>query len=420
MQKDSFLLKNCRLANGEIKDILIEGEFIKAIDENISFKGKIIDVDRNLVIPALIDPHTHIRDLNQAYKEDWGSGSMAALSSGHSFIFDMPNTLPPTTNLKNFYKKLEKAKKSQVKYRLNIGATNDNIKDLKEILTKEYELIGAIKVFMASSSDNEVVDTKNLKKIFQLAKDFDKTVIIHTELQDCIKKWYSKIKDKTIYNHHLIRNRECAVIGTKLVVKIANEIGNRLYIAHVSTKEEVSILKDNPHIFAEVTPHHLFLNINDVKNIGMVAKVNPPIRTKEDNIALINAVKEGIIDVIATDHAPHSLQEKQNEYTKAPSGFPGLETKLPLLITAAKKGILSYKDITNLMAKNPAKIFGLEKRGELKKGYFADICVVDDNKSYTIRAKNFKSKAKYSPFEGKNVFGVVKSVIIEGKIKFGG
>ncbi len=420
MQNNKLLLKNCRLYNNETLDIYIEGKFIVKIAKNINAIPNTIDLQRLLVIPALIDPHTHIRDLAQSYKGDWKTGEMAALSGGHSLIFDMPNTIPPTTTPENFYLKLNKAKMSRIKYRINIGASNDNIDDIKKILEKENETIGAIKVFLASSSDNEVLKVENLEKVFGLAKEYGKVVIVHAEMQDCIRKWSNEIKGKSIYNHHLIRNRECVIKGAKKVIEIAKKVGNKLYLAHISTKEEVELLKENPMVFAEVTPHHLFLNSEDVKRVGIVAKVNPPIRRVEDNIALLNGIKEKIIDVIATDHAPHSKEEKFQDYVKSPSGFGGLETKLPLLITAAKKKMISYEDIVRCTSQNPAKIFGLKKHGEIKEGFYADLCILDDNEKFVINSQNFYSKSKYSPFDGMEVFGKVKYTIVNGKILFGG
>ena len=417
---NSLLIRNARLANGDVVNILIKNEIISKISKDELQAASVLDAKKMLVLPGLIDPHAHVRDLEKSYKEDWISASKAALAGGNTTIFDMPNTIPPTTNLKNFNLKLAKAVSGNVKFKLNIGATTTNIKELEEILHKKSNVVGAIKVFLASSSDNDVIKPQNLKEIFSLAKEFDKVVIIHTELQECLDKWQNKITDKRIQNHHLIRNRICSIKGTELAVKIASEIKNKLYIAHISTKEEIEIVKNMQNVFAEVTPHHLFLNVKDVEKIGISAKVNPPIRTKADNLALQQAVKDKIIDVIATDHAPHSIEEKFTDYAKSPSGFGGLESKLPLLITAVKDGIFSYDDITRTTAENPAKIFDLSRCGKIKEGYFADITIVDDNAKYKIKADEFHSKSKYSPFDGFDVFGKVKYTLINGKIKYGG
>ncbi len=415
--KKELLIKSAKLYNGKITNILIADGKIEDITSQNDDSIKNLDAKNHLLLPGLIDPHVHVRGLKQSYKEDWISLSKAAISSGNTFIFDMPNTLPPTNNLKNFELKLKEASKGLINYKLNISATNDNENDLKEILKKHYEKVGAIKVFLASSSSNEVTNPKNLSKIFNIAKEYDKVVIVHTELQDCIEKFKKEISAK-MDNHHLIRNKECALQGLKIVLDTAKKVKNKVYIAHVSTKEEVEILKREKSdiIFAEVTPHHLLLNYQDVKSKGIITKVNPPVRTKEDNIALLQALKEGIIDVIATDHAPHSIKEKFQNYAKSPSGFGGLETKLPLLLTLVKQNKLTLAEIIKATSENPAKIFGLKKRGKVAVGNFADMVIIDENVKYSIEPKKFYSKSKYSPFEGWEVFGKVVCTIVNGKI----
>jgi dihydroorotase len=414
-----ILLRNCQLIEG-LSNIIIEDDKISDIipcsqadfDQTIDIKG-------NLVIPGVIDPHAHVRDLQQAYKEDWETASMAALAGGITTIFDMPNTLPATTNLKNLNIKRKAAEKSLINYKFYIGATNSNLKDIEEILSEEPSDVAGIKVFLAGSSSNETVtDEEVLKQVFIIAKKHNKVVVVHTELQELLDKWQQRLPYNSILKHNAIRNRQCAIKGTELILKLSEEIGNKIYIAHVSTFEEIELIrkyKCNNQVFCEVTPHHLLLNESILEKVGNIGKVNPPLRSEKDNAALWQAINNGIANTIGTDHAPHTKEEKQQEYEKAPSGFPGLETCLPLLLNEVNKGNMKLEKLIELTSNNPAKIFQLEKRGEIKIGNFADLTIIDMNKNWKINASAFRSKAKYSPFDEMEVQGKVVMTFVNGK-----
>ncbi len=421
-----LLLKNCKLVEG-IRNILIEDEKIASIQEADSHHkegqfepgyDKIIDIRGNTVIPGMIDPHVHMRDLKQAYKEDWTSGSEAALAGGITTVFDMPNTKPDTMNLENLNLKRQAAKSSKVKYKFHIGATCNNLEQIKIILKNNPDDIAGIKIFLAASSSNEVVtDRQILKQIFKIAKQYDKVVVVHTELQECLDKWLHTNVKRSVINHNIFRHRICAIEGTKLVLEIADEVKNSIYIAHVSTSEEINLIKrfkEKNNVYCEITPHHLLLNEKILGKVGNWGKVNPPLRTDMDNVALWNAVHNGTVDTIGTDHAPHSIEEKQQEYSKAPSGFPGLETCLPLLLTEISPGF-DINKIIELTSRNTAKIFGLEKNGKIKKGNYADLAVIDLNKKWAIDASKFKTKAKYSPFDEVNVKGKIVMTFVNGR-----
>ena len=422
------LLKNCKHIEG-LKDILIEDTKIidvKPSERSQTFgKGEtdfdqVIDIKNKLVIPGIIDPHVHVRDLQQAYKEDWKTASMAALAGGVTSIFDMPNTIPATINLENLNIKREAAVKSLVNYKFFIGATNFNLKDIEGILSEEPSDIAGIKIFLAGSSSNETVtDEDVLKQIFMIAKKYDKVVVVHTELQELLDKWQQRLPYNSILKHNAIRNRQCAIKGTELVLKLSEEIGNKIYIAHVSTAEEIEMIKKyklNNQIFCEVTPHHLLLNESILEKVGNFGKVNPPLRIEKDNQALWDAILDGTVDTIGTDHAPHTIEEKQQKYENAPSGFPGLETCLPLLLNEVNKGNLKLEKLVELTSKNPANIFNLEKRGEIKIGNYADITVIDVNRKWKIDASGFHTKAKYSPFDGMEVTGKIIMTFVCGKM----
>lgn len=415
-----ILLKNCKLIEG-LKDILIDDDkIVEVIPCSQADFDQTIDIKGNLVIPGVIDPHVHVRDLQQAYKEDWKTASMAALAGGVTTIFDMPNTIPATINLENLNIKREAAKKASVNYKFHIGATNFNLKNIEEILGEEPSDIAGIKVFLAGSSSNETVTNEDvLKQIFMIAKKYDKVVVVHTELQEYIDIWKQRLPYDSVLKHNAIRNRQCAIKGTELILKLSEEIGNKIYIAHVSTAEEIEMIKKyklNNQVYCEITPHHLLLNeliLEKVRNFG---KVNPSLRSEKDNQALWDAILDGTVDTIGTDHAPHTIEEKQQEYENAPSGFPGLETCLPLLLNEVNEGNLKLEKLVELTSKNPAKIFNLEKRGEIKIGNYADLTVIDMNKKWKIDASNFYTKAKYSPFDGMEVTGKIIMTFVCGKM----
>lgn len=425
------LLKNCKLIEG-LKDIIIEdvkiidikpSERLKTFRTVESLFDQIIDIKGNLILPGFIDTHVHVRDMDMAYKETWETASKAAIAGGITTIIDMPNTKPATTNLSGLNTKRKAAEKSLVNYLFHLGVTENNLDELRKILKQHPADVAGIKVFLAGSSSNEVVqDPEKLKVIFKLAKEFDKVVLVHTEIQSILDKWQKQAPEQSIQYHNIIRHREAAIEGTKLVIDIAQKTGAKLYVCHVSTKEEIELIraakKTNNNIFCEVTPHHLFLDEAILQKIGNFGKVNPPLRTKEDNAVLWEAVLDGTIDTIGTDHAPHTKKEKEQSYEKAPSGFPGLETAFPMLFKKMTERISemeALRIISKLFSQNPVRIFGLEKRGEIKVGNFADLIVFDTNKKWKIDPDKFQTKARYSPFDGMIGQAKVKCTFVNGK-----
>ncbi len=409
------------IINNKPQNLLIENGFISYIGADMPAYDTLIDLQGKTLIPGLIDPHVHVRDLGQTDKEDWLSASKAAVAGGITMLFDMPNNKPPTVNLKNLNLKRDLARKSLVHYKFNIAVTEHNLDDVKEILDTNPDDVSALKLFLAGSSANEYVEnTDTIKRIFDMSLRYDLPVIIHTELQKCIEKYQAKVQNPTVLDHNYIRNRECANRGTELVVNLAKEIGNAVYIAHTSTTEEIDIIrqnKDKARIYCEVTPHHLLLEESILQKTGNFGKVNPPIRTKADNLALWQGIADGTVDTIGTDHAPHKISEKSQAYSQAPSGFPGLETALPLLLNEVNKGNLTLEKLMELTATNTAKIFKIDKRGEIKPSYYADLTVVDLNKQWRIEPNKFKTKAKYSPFDGFEGTGMPVMTFVNGELR---
>ncbi len=415
------LLKNCNI-NNKTQYLLIENDIISYIGNNIPDADKEIDINNLIVIPGVIDPHTHIRDLKQSDKEDWTSASNAALRGGTTMVFDMPNTRPPTINLEYLNLKREKAKAAKVNYMFNIAATADNLQDVIEILETKPSDVAALKLFLAGSNSNEYVDDiEVIKKVFDISLKYDLPVIVHTELQKCVEEYSAKIKNPTVKDHNFMRNRECSVKGTELLIELATEIGNKLYLAHTSTAEEIDIIKANKdkcNVYCETSPHHLLINEDILETAGNLGKVNPPLRTKRDNERIMKGINEGTVDTIGTDHAPHQLSEKLKPYNEAPSGFPGLETSLPLLLNEVNKGSFTLEKLVELTSLNSSEIFKVKNRGRIEEGFFADLTVIDLNKPWKIEAENFNTKAKYSPYEGITGKGDVVMTFVNGKLKY--
>ena len=416
-----ILLLNCQTSEG-IKNILLKDELIEYIGSKQPAHDEMLDCSGLLVIPGMIDPHVHVRDMEMSQKETWETASKAAIAGGVTTIIDMPNTKPVTTNLHGLNAKREAATKAKINYKFHLGATENNLQELEQILASDPTDVAGIKIFLAGSSSNEVITDENkLKEIFKLAKKYDKVVLVHTELQSCLDKWQQKIAEKSIQIHNILRNRECAIKGTELVLRIANEIGNKLYICHVSTKEEIKLIRvakeSNKNIYCEVTPHHLILDETILKQVGNFGKVNPPLRTKDDNNALLEAVIDGTIDCVGSDHAPHTIDEKIEDYSIAPSGFPGLETTLPILITKFIEREIPIMRLVELTSAKSAEIFDFKKRGKLEKGFYADLAVIVAEHASPIIAAKFNSKAKYSPFDGNMVKAKIIRVFVNGDSK---
>jgi len=408
--------------NDKVQNLLINNGLITYLGDDFPNADKVIDLVGKHVIPAMIDPHTHIRDLGQTEKEDWLSASKASLKGGVAMVFDMPNNRPPTINLKNLNLKREVAKKALVRYKFNIAATSYNLDDVREMLEADAHDIASLKLFLAGSNSNEFEDDEEvIKQIFDISLKYDLPVMVHSEWQACVSAFSKKVKNPSVLDHNYMRNRACAILGTETILKIAKEVGNKLYIAHTSVAEEIDLIqsyKPTTNVFCEVTPHHLLINDAILTEVGNYGKVNPPLRTARDNKAIWKGIYDGTVDTIGSDHAPHRLAEKDMPYPQAPSGFPGLETSLPLLLQEVKQGNLLIDRLVALTSTKTSEIFGLEKMGQIEVGYKADLAIFDLNDSDVVVASKFETKAKYSPFEGMPIVPISQT-LVDGEIKYG-
>lgn len=384
--------------------------------ENISSSDVVIYGDKLVVLPGLVDPHVHFRVPGMEHKEDWVTGAKAAFNGGYTTVFDMPNTKPATTTQQRLIDKMVlidsqiKQSGNNLKYKLFFGADKNNF---HEIVKVKDNIIG-LKVFMGASTGELLMDDESsLHALYGLAKAFDLPVALHAEDELIIQKNMQKYKDEIDFKYHsIIRSKEAAINAVKLVIKLVKIYGVRSYILHLSTKEELDLVKkakkEGLPIFAETCPHYLFLDDSMYVKLLGKAKMNPPLREKKQQDYLWQAINDYVIDTIGSDHAPHTLDEKSQPLCKCPSGIPGIETTLPLMLTAWKNGKISLQRITELLSATPRQIFKLAPDNDL---VFANI---EDYKILT--ESQLCTKAAWSPYCGMNLTGYPEFIYSSGKL----
>ena len=396
-------------------DLLIEDGKIKSIKPDIAPlpDDKVINCRGKHVCPGFIDAHVHFREPGGTHKEDFLSGSKAAAAGGVTTIFDMPNTNPPTVTQKDLSEKRGFAEKSLVNYGIYVLGCTENKTDLGE-----FSNIPGVKVYLGSSTGNYLTD--DLGVFVEILKHAKHTVVVHAENEQLIKYFGEKEEESKM--HHKMRDNLCAVTSVAESSIAANYFGKKLHIAHMSTEEEVNFLRKNKteSVSCEVCPHHLFLNEKFFRKQGNFGMMNPPLRYEKDQAALWEGIKEGIVDMVATDHAPHLPKEKKADFFEAPCGVPGVQTMVPLMLNAVSEGRLELKDVVRLCSTGPAKIFGIDKRGKLEEGYNADICIVDMGQEGEIKNGDQLSKCSWTPFDGQKIKGWPIMTIVNGKVVFDG
>ncbi len=428
MSNKRVLIKNARIVNqGHITKwyILIEGEFIVQIGKSINNpEAQIIDAKNNYVLPGVIDDQVHFREPGLTHKATIKSESRAAAAGGITSFIEMPNTNPQTTTIKKLEDKFQIASKTSfVNYSFMFGGTNDN---LDEILKVDAKNVAGLKLFLGSSTGNMLVDNAEvLEKIFSSTSLL---ISVHCEDEATIKKntklYIEKYGDNIPIKYHpIIRSEEACYLSSSKAIELAKKTGARLHVFHVSTGKETKLftnkipLKDKK-ITAEVCLHHLWFSDQDYEEKGTLIKWNPAVKTKEDRAQLWEALLDDRLDVIATDHAPHTLDEKNNVYTKAPSGGPLVQHALVAMFEAHHQGKISIEKLVEKMCHNPAILFQVEKRGYIKEGYFADIVIVNDNNPWTVNKDNVLYKCKWSPFEGTNFKSKVTHTLVNGQLVY--
>jgi dihydroorotase len=379
--------------------------------------NEIINAEGLTLMPALIDPHVHFRTPGWEHKEDWRTGAQASVSGGYTTVFDMPNTQPPTITVELLREK-KALIDSQLKdiniplrYQLFFGADKNHLNEIPKV---KNDIVG-IKVFMGCSTGNLVIDDdESLHKVFKLAAENNLLVAVHAEDEELMHKQKEKLftSNSTYSIHSQIRNEEVAIKAVSKAINLVKEYGTRLYILHTSTAGEMQLVRQAKQqglpVFAEVCPHHLFLAETSYEKLNGKAVMNPPLRASHHHAALWEAIHDGTVDTIGSDHAPHALSEKEKPYGACPSGVPGIETTLPLLLNAHHAGLLSLQEIVALTSGNAKKIFNLAAND--------DVVLVDLNKQKVVDEKQLKTKCGWSPFAGMTLQGWPVYTILWGRV----
>ena len=414
----SLIIKNgsCYIDGKLTKtDIGLSGGKIKKIGKIELNSSKVYDATDKVVLPGIIDTQVHFREPGSTDAEDLESGSRAAVLGGVTSLFEMPNTNPPTANLVEFDKKLKAAKnRMHSNYAFYFGATPDNTDQLADL--KNVEGCCGVKLFAGSSTGNLLVDKEaDIEKVISSS---DRIVSIHSEDEDIIKLRKKFIKKGDVHSHPEWRNVECAMSSTRRVVKIAERYNKRIHVLHVTTKDEVDFLAmHKKNVTFETTPQHLTLYAPDCYDkLGTYAQMNPPLRTKEHYDRLWVAIKNNIVDVLGSDHAPHLKENKDKEYPNTPSGMPGVQTIFPVMLDHVNNEKLSLKQLINLMCENPCRIFGIKNKGYIKEGFDADLTIADMNKEVVIKDEMIASKCGWTPFNNYKVKGFPVGTIVNGNL----
>lgn len=397
-------------------DVVIENGKIVEISGG-GFAGKAkreIDCSGKHILPGCIDAHVHFREPGLTHKEDFSTGSLAALAGGVTTILDMPNTLPPTITIEALNDKNNLAKeKCKCNFGFHFGISDGNLDEMKKA-DKRPE-VHSFKAYVCESTFGMQVSYELLEKVFG---GVEKIVTVHAEDRHFLEENKTEFKgseDPAV--HSLIRSEKCASEAVKKVLHLAKKYNHKVHIAHVSTALELEVIKKfkDQNVTCEVTPHHLFLNIGEYEKQGNFVKTNPPLRMQSDQDALWQAIDEGIIDIVATDHAPHTFAEKDVTYSVAPSGVPGVETMLPLLLNEVNRGRLTINKVAKLLAGRPAEIFGFSGKGVIACGTSADLVVCDMELTKVIENDHLKTKCRWSPFNGWKLKGWPIITICGGK-----
>lgn len=376
----------------------------------------ILDGSKLLVLPGLIDPHVHFRVPGMEHKEDWVHGSIAAFKGGYTTVFDMPNTKPATTTEERLNDKI-KLIDNQIRqsglpmhYRLFFGADKNNFQEIVKVKDK----IVGIKVFMgASTGDLLMDDESSLHAIYAIARHFNLPIALHAEDEVIIRENIAKYSNETDFKYHsIIRSKDAAIKAVELVIKLTRIYGVKSYLLHLSTASELDLVreakKEGLPIYAETCPHYLFLDDSMYDSLHGLGKMNPPLRNKIEQESIWSAIQDGTIDTIGSDHAPHTLEEKNEPLCKCPSGVPGIETSLPLMLTAYKNGLVSLNTLVKIMHENPRKMFNLQKCDDLVFANIEDYRELNNNQLCT--------KSKWSPYSGMNLTGFPEYLYCDGKL----
>lgn len=428
---NAILLKNATIFNegkSFVSDVLIQDEIIQKVQANITATAdmNVIDLEGKWLMPGCIDDQVHFREPGLTHKGNIFSESRAAVAGGITSFMEMPNTVPNALTQELLQDKYDiAAKNSPANYSFFMGASNDNI---EEVLKTDPKNVCGVKIFMGSSTGNMLVDEEEtLTKLFS---QVPMLIATHCEDEATIRANTAAFKEKygddiTMEMHPQIRSAEACYISSSLAVSLAKKYNTRLHILHISSAREVELFDNDlplsqKRITSEACVHHLWFSDEDYAEKGTNIKWNPAVKTKEDRAGIWAGLLSDKIDIVATDHAPHTIEEKNNSYFNAPSGGPLVQHALLAMLEKAKEGVLSVEKVVEKMAHAPAVCFQMEKRGFIKEGYFADIVVVDPNKTITVDKSNILYSCGWSPFEGVTFSHSIDSTYVNGNLVYDG
>ena len=400
----------------QVTDIGIKEKKIVKIGKIEESSKETIDAKGLIVLPGCIDTQVHFREPGSTDAEDLNSGSKAAILGGITSVFEMSNTNPPTSNLIEFQKKIDLAKNRMfTNHAFYFGATPDNSNELSNL----KNLVGCcgVKLFAGSSTGDLLVDKeKDIEKIFEHTS---KVVAVHSEDEEILNTNKKLIKDGDVHSHPVWRSEECAISSTRRIVRIAERYKKKAHILHITTKQEIDFLSQHKgNITFEITPQHLTIFAPDCYDkLGTYAQMNPPIRDKSHYDRLWYGVRNNLNDTIGSDHAPHLKENKEKIYPSSPSGMPGVQTLLPIMLNHVNDGKLTIKQLIRLICENPIKIFNIKDKGFIRESFDADLTIIDMNKISTIDNNNIASKCGWTPFHGKKVKGFPVYTIVNGITK---
>ena len=421
----AILIKGAYVVNeGESKplDVLVQDDRIVKIAESIPHTTEeLVEAKGLYLLPGMIDDQVHFREPGLTHKANIATESRAAVAGGITSFIEMPNTVPQATTIELLEEKFAvAAKDSLANYSFMFGGTNDNLDEIKKV---DKNKVAGLKLFLGSSTGNMLVDDQDvLREIFSTT---DLVISVHCEDEPTVKANLAAHVDKygddiPIELHPVIRSHDACYLSSSTAIKLAKETGARLHVFHLSTARETELFRNDipleeKKITAEVCVHHLWFSEEDYAEKGTHIKWNPAVKSAEDRSALWEALNDDRIDVLATDHAPHTLEEKANPYTSAPSGGPLVQHAMPALLTAVKKGKISIEKLVQKACHNPAILFQIEKRGYLKEGYFADMVLVDMEGKTPVSRDNILYKCGWSPFEGTTFDAKIEQTWVNGK-----
>lgn len=398
-------------------DVVVErGVIVEITSEYKDPAKRVIDCVGKFIFPGVIDAHVHMRVPGGEYKEDFTTGSMAAISAGVTGFLDMPNNTPPIISKKMLGEKRDLiGDNSFANYGFFFGATDDNGDEIKRLSN-----IAGIKVYMGETTGNLIVrKDETLENIFSYGKF---PVVVHAESQECLERFAAEYAGEDararVDYHSVTRPPECAREAVKHVLHLAKKYDAAVHIAHVTTLEELDIVRKfkSGKVTCEVTPHHLVFDVGAYENLSNRLKVNPPVRSREDKEALWAGIADGTIDIVASDHAPHLLNEKDQSYAQCPAGVPGIETILPVMLDAVNKGLVNLDRVAQLLAQKPAEIFHIKNKGKIELNYDADLVILDMDLEKMVENAKLLTKCAWSPFDGMTLKGWPIMTIVGGEV----